>query len=246
VYIDLQNLENSNYLKAPRDLRDSDMRQHGAFFFVLVWSVSAGGASLSAGRMQVNKLNPYFQKLPNCRDKFARISKKTTATALVCPMIRDETGFLSEWVTYYQIHGFDHIKFYDHGSKESYEEELGPWIKSGFVTIERNFSSSDYSNKGNKKEKKFMANMVMKVMQELHCKAWASEQGFNYFVSVDLDEYIVPQRPGITAVDELEHFFVTSKRSYLQISKYNFVSSPHILEPVNLLTIEAYQVFFVN
>ena len=76
----------------------------------------------------VNDLNPFYQKLPKCQQNtgnYSVITKKTTATGLLCPMIRDETGFLSEWVAYYQIHGFDHVRFYDHGSTHNYDEELG-------------------------------------------------------------------------------------------------------------------------
>ena len=46
-------------------------------------------------------------------------------------MIRDEEGFLSEFVAYHQMHGFSHIVFFDHGSTDNGLAELEPWIKSG-------------------------------------------------------------------------------------------------------------------
>ena len=48
-------------------------------------------------------ISPFQQHLPDCEDGFQRIAKKTTAKALICPMIRDEQGFLSEWTAYYQV-----------------------------------------------------------------------------------------------------------------------------------------------
>lgn len=68
------------------------------------------------------------------------------------------------------------------------------------------------------------------------------EWGYDLFVSLDLDEYLVPIKPGITAVDALVEFTHKTHRRIDKLSKLNFQSSPHILEPVNLLTIEAYQV----
>ncbi len=45
-------------------------------------------------------LSPLYQRLPDCRDEknFVRISKKTTEKGLICPMFRDEEGFLAEFV----------------------------------------------------------------------------------------------------------------------------------------------------
>jgi hypothetical protein len=82
--------------------------------------------------LAVNNLSPFYQKLPKCQQQNSDsnsiiIEKKTSATGLLCPMIRDETGFLSEWVAYYQIHGFNHVRFYDHGSSDNYDEELGKY-----------------------------------------------------------------------------------------------------------------------
>jgi hypothetical protein len=47
-----------------------------------------------------DKRSPLYQHLPDCRkeEKIVRISKKTTRKGLVCPMFRDEEGFLAEYV----------------------------------------------------------------------------------------------------------------------------------------------------
>jgi hypothetical protein len=77
---------------------------------------------------------------------------------------------------------------------------------------------------------------------EVACKAKAVEWGYDVFVSLDLDEYLVPVKPGVTAVDAMLEFTEKTGRRIDKLDKRNFQSSPHILEPVNLLTIEAYQV----
>ena len=81
------------------------------------------------------KKNPYFQHFPNCTAGYEKISKKTTARAILCPMFRDEEGFLSEWVAYYQMHGFDHIMLFDDGSTDRSLDEVQPWITTGFVSV---------------------------------------------------------------------------------------------------------------
>ena len=79
--------------------------------------------------------NPLFQSLPDCTRGYSRLTKKTSSKALACPMIKDEEGFLSEWVAYYTIHGFDHIMFFDDGSTDNGGAELKPWIEKGIVSI---------------------------------------------------------------------------------------------------------------
>ena len=53
---------------------------------------------------------------------------------IVCPMVKDETGFLSEWVAYYEMQGFNHVIIYDNNSTLP-TSEVQPWIDRGFVTI---------------------------------------------------------------------------------------------------------------
>ena len=87
----------------------------------------------------------------------------------------------------------------------------------------------------------FKKAMAMKAILETGCKLKAIEMGFEYFVSVDLDEYVVPNEPGVTFVDELERWTNTTGRQTYCMSKFNFQSAPHILEPIHLLMVEAYQ-----
>ena len=113
----------------------------------------------------------------------------------------------------------------------------------------------------------FKKAMAVKAILESECKLKAIEWGYDYYLSVDLDEYVVPSAPGETFIDEVErwtnstgrqvyhivftflnfdltHMHFYSSFSFIQvycIGKYNFQSGPHLLEPVHLLTIEAYQ-----
>ena len=83
----------------------------------------------------VDVRSPYYQYLPDClHENYPILTKQTTKKGLVCPMIKNEIGFLSEWTAYYEMQGFDHIIFYDNNSTSSLSE-LDPWVATGFVTI---------------------------------------------------------------------------------------------------------------
>ena len=91
----------------------------------------------------VDVRSPYYQYLPDClHESYPIITKQTTIKGLVCPMIKNEIGFLSEWTAYYEMQGFDHIIFYDNNSTSSLSE-LDPWVATGFVTIIKDWWSHD-------------------------------------------------------------------------------------------------------
>ena len=77
--------------------------------------------------------SPFNQYLPDCRKthEIEYLEKRTSAKAMACPMFRDEEGFLSEWLAYYKLMGFDHIMMFDDGSVDKGLIELEPWIESG-------------------------------------------------------------------------------------------------------------------
>jgi hypothetical protein len=186
--------------------------------------------------------SPFNQNLPDCsKDDITYIEKKTKAKAIACPMIRDEEGFLSEWLAYYKIMGFDHIMIFNDGSIDKSTEELLPWINSGFVTLKSNWSVDDMKLRGPFVKNAFKKAMAVKAMLETECKLKAIEWGYQYFLSVDIDEYVIPAKSGVTFVDEFERWTNTTGRQVYCMGKYNFQSGPHVLEPVHLLMIEAYQ-----
>ena len=85
--------------------------------------------------------------------------------------------------------------------------------------------------------------MSVKSDLETFCLQKAMSWGYDYFVSMDIDEYLMPAGAsrGKTAVDVLHSIFEKGGSNLLRLVKFNFQQAPHSLEPVNLLTIEAYQ-----
>ena len=181
--------------------------------------------------------NPYDQKLPDCSKGYKTIIKRTEKKAILCPMIKNEEGFLSEWVAYYQMHGFNKIIFYDHGSTDNFIDELKPWLSTGLVEIRYNWTLPEFKGKTSD----FFRTIGIKKSAESDCKRTAMKNGYDYFFSLDIDEYLIPDAEGVTIVDEMERFYNNSGRFIDCVTKLNFQSSPHILEPVDLLTIEAFQ-----
>jgi len=86
----------------------------------------------------VDERSPYFQHLPDCTKPYPTIKKNTTMKGIVCPMVKDETGFLSEWVAYYEMQGFNHVILYDNNSTLPLTE-VQPWVATGFVSIRRDW-----------------------------------------------------------------------------------------------------------
>jgi hypothetical protein len=119
--------------------------------------------------------------------------------------------------------------------------ELEPWLKSGFVTVESNWTTDSLRMNPAFMKNDFKKAMTTKALLESNCKLQALAWGYDFYVSLDIDEYLIPLAPAVTIVDTLVLWTNTTKRSVYCIPKNNFQSSPHILEPINLLTIEAYQ-----
>ncbi|KAJ1436486.1 hypothetical protein B484DRAFT_428599 [Ochromonadaceae sp. CCMP2298] len=204
------------------------------------FALLSGSAPVKTGDKAEPDVSPYLQNLPDCSQPFPRIAKKTNARALLCPMIRDEQGFLSEWVAYYQMHGFDHIMVFDDQSVDSLEE-LSPWVQSGFVSLHSNWTLESLRVSPAFQKNAFKRAMTVKALLEADCKQAALRWGYDFYVSLDIDEYLIPLTKGATIVDTLLQWANGTQRSVYCIPKYNYASTPHILEPVNLLTIEAYQ-----
>lgn len=191
---------------------------------------------------RINEKSPLFQHLPQCNDTSPpQRSTKSNWKGILCPMVKDEVGFLSEWVAFYEVQGFSKIIFFDNNSTTSFAE-LKPWLETGFVEIIQGPWWNERWLFRNKK-KKFMDMMYVKYKAEVICKEKAVALGYDVFASVDIDEYLLPLSPGtnMTVMDEMESWFLGTKRGIMPITKLNFNSVPHLLEPLNLLTIEAYQ-----
>ena len=170
--------------------------------------------------------SPYHQHLLDCEKvpKNNYVEKKTKSKGIVCPMVKDEEGFLSEWTAYYEMQGFDHIIFYDNNSTMSFAE-LDPWVKSGFVQIKRNWWANDPDTHlmvTRDVKRKFHDMMRLKMLAEVDCKRVAVEKGIDIFVSLDMDEYLAPNRNDMTVMDELAEWFRTTTRGVCIINKLQF------------------------
>ena len=185
--------------------------------------------------------SPYNQEFPDCTKSpnSEPLITKSKLKVLSCPMIRDEEGFLSEWAAYYKVHGFSHVMFFDDGSTDDFMKELKPWIESGFVSVKHNVSIA--SMRGTRMKTPFMKAMAKKAIYESVCMQQANKWGYDYYLSLDLDEYVLPHEQHLSFVDMIDLWQTKSKRKMFCMMKYNFASVPHIAEPVHLLTIEAYQ-----
>lgn len=153
----------------------------------------------------------------------------------------DEEGFLSEWVAYYQMHGFDHIMVFNDESIDNGLDELKPWIESGFVSVHSNWTTTSLNVSEKFMRNEFKKAMTVKALLESNCKQMAIQWGYDFYISLDIDEYFIPRSEGVTIVDALVQWANSTQRSVFCANKNNFQSAPHILEPVNLLTVEAYQ-----
>ena len=148
---------------------------------------------------------------------------------------------MSEWIAYYQIHGFDHFIIFDDGSVDRGLDELKPWIDRGIVSVRKNWTESSLNINPAFVRNDFKKAMTIKALLETECKLSAIKWNYDFYVSLDIDEYLIPKTSGETIVDTLALWANQTQRSFYCIEKFNYQSSPHILEPVNLLTIEAYQ-----
>ena len=62
--------------------------------------------------------------------------------------------------------------------------------------------------------------MAVKAILESECKLKAIEWGYDYYLSVDLDEYVVPTAPGETFVDEVERWTnITGRQVLIEIKR---------------------------
>jgi Glycosyltransferase family 92 len=181
------------------DMKNAQMRLFISFILLIVFT-----NGLKQKEDLNEKLSPLYQHLPNCvKGDFVRIIKKTKKKAAVCPMIRDEEGFLSEWVAYYQMHGFDHVFLYNDGSIDKGLTELQPWIDSGFVTVRSNFTALNLNLRNDFSKNAFKLAMTTKALLETDCKLEALKMGYDFQMSLDLDEWVMPRLPGVTIVDEV-------------------------------------------
>ena len=199
-----------------------------------------GRQQQSAASKQLDVKSPFFQSLPNCGGYAAfpnLLSKVTSAKAGVCVMIKDEAGFLAEFVAFYHVMGVDHIIFYDDNSTDTSMQELAPFISAGWASVKTNWEGYDGVSAST-----WGKQMKQKKMMERDCKLTLHSWDYDYHISVDMDEFELPIAPNVTLVDAIHNMFLANpKRGVFSVDKWQFSAHPHIFEPYDKLTIEAYQ-----
>ena len=210
-----------------------------------VYTIFAVLAFIETTSVFADLRSPQNQYLPDdCTNSRAMyIYKNTTTKAGVCTLIKDEEGFLAEFVAFYIVQGVDHIIFYDDNSTDlGTTEELQPFVSAGYVSIQLAGQWEGY--RGSTAET-WGQQMAQKKMMERHCKMTLHSMKIDYYISVDLDEYEFPIVKNVTLVDEIHRLFTMyPTRGTFNVKKLQFTSQPHILEPFDKLTIEAYQTRF--
>ncbi len=139
------------------------------------------------------------------------------------------------------MHGFDHFVIYDDNSVDNGLVELKPWIDKGMITVISNWTADSLNVSWAFRKNEFKKAMTIKALLEANCKQMALQWGYDFYISLDIDEYLIPMNTRMTIVDSLVKWMNETQRSMYCIQKNNFASTPHILEPVNLLSIEAFQ-----
>lgn len=139
------------------------------------------------------------------------------------------------------MHGFDHIMLFNDSSIDNSHVEIQPWLDSKFVSVVSGWTAKSLNVHQHMLKTAFGKNMAIKRLLERMCKLKAIELKYDYFLSVDLDEYVLPIAPEDTVVDAMDSWFIKTGANMYCLTKLNFQQTPHTLEPVNLLTIEAYQ-----
>jgi hypothetical protein len=218
-----------------------DLYQFGLFILLFLNSIRL---FMSKGPRHVpSSKSPFYQHIPDCQnDNTNPPVKETSSKGIICTLVRDEEGFLSEFVAYYEMHGFDKIVLYDNNSTQSFVE-IEPWIQSGFVSVIKEWwLEVDFQIL---RPDFFVYSKKIDWLNQLagmHCQQWAHRMGIDIYVAVDIDEYIIPRYgQNITALDDIVQWMDKTGKHIAYLPKSNFSPTPHFHEPVNLLTIEAYQ-----
>jgi hypothetical protein len=188
-----------------------------------------------------------YPRVQNCRNDTTTIPKLRKAKALTCTMFKDEVGFLAEFVAFYKLQGVDHMILFNHDSTDDFTPEIEPWLSSGFIEI-RNTSELLKNPHITEKTEPYWRVMHMKKEQERLCMLWGIKNNYDYQISLDIDEYLFSKEdektPKLNLVDQIDDWFDIRQMpttGVMYIYKASFSPSPHLLEPIDLLTIEAYQ-----
>jgi len=214
---------------------------------VLLWCCCVTAFSLF-GKRTSEEENPDTMsavmkpRVPNCKSMQSTevAANPTIPKILICTIFKNEEGFLAEFVSFYKVLGVSHVMLFDHHSSDNSSFEIAHWVSTGFASVvsvdmlltDINMTASNSSD---------IIRSVLRKRQESYCISWAMRRGFDYFISVDVNEYIFPMKSKLSLPAAADQCFKRNNRLIMFIPKFSFNSAPHILEPIDLLTIEAYQ-----
>jgi hypothetical protein len=104
----------------------------------------------------------------------------------VCAIFNNEGPWLKEWLEYHKLIGVEHFTLYNNGSNDNYLEVLGPYIRSGEVTL------IDWPTPYLGKE---VWAWVDKVQVPAYMDCIKHMKGVARWVAfIDIDEFIVPRK----------------------------------------------------
>jgi hypothetical protein len=126
------------------------------------------------------------------------------------------------------MQGITHMILFDDNSTDNGIQEIQPWIKSGYVQVVRNYIEPHKELQYNITKDFTFRHLIT----DRACKQYAIDHQINYFFSVDIDEYLMSYWKGLTLVDAFERAVFDTGRAIFMATKYNYPSTPHILEPI--------------
>jgi len=146
-------------------------------------------------------------RIPKCRAEVNKeVPKSSKKKFLLSTMFKDEEGFLAEFVAFYKIHGFDHIILWDHNSTDNFREEILPWISTGFVEIRSTSVLSSHPNVVKAKGlDKYWKVMSLKKQIEREAFLWGIKNNFDFYLTADVDEFVLPMYDQIVGQNMPEH-----------------------------------------
>lgn len=201
-----------------------------------------------------------YPRSDSCENAKKVFKKATRKKFLLGAMFKDEEGYLAEFLSYYRVQGIDHVILWDNNSTDGSHREIAPWVASGFVDVRDLEPLNERPTVRYSGTAKFYRMMALKKETERQNILWGMLNGFDYYITADLDEYafaapsvrsVPPGTPSLHTVlaDAVDLLFWPpmdvrgrsfKPRLYFPITKYNYNSQPHALEPTELLTLEAY------
>lgn len=113
----------------------------------------------------------------------------------IVAVMKGEFRFVKEWVVYHSLMGVDHFYLYNNDDDETSQKILEPYVDIGLVTL------TDWKNRSSPVQTQAYADFLENYRRDTQ---WTAV--------VDLDEFIVPDKPGQTIQSVIKAQFHPQKR----------------------------------